>query len=178
MFRADPWAEAFIAGAGAGAREALEYFRLYWRGALGLPGYLSGRGDAAAFDRALGAALERCGGDSPANGAFFARRFMLLVIRKNRLAQCQRISAAVEQKLDSREGIINVDLVTAFEAGNSFNSFIDELKRILAAKKNAAGVTLRAHTNQALIGGFVVRIGSEVYDASIASRLKELFRQT
>ncbi|MDR2181629.1 MAG: hypothetical protein LBN92_03005, partial [Treponema sp.] len=84
MFRPDPWAAAFIAcaaseGAARGtfAREALEYFRLYCRCALGLPGYLSGSDDAAFFGRAVGAALARAGAmDGGIGAAELARRFI------------------------------------------------------------------------------------------------------
>jgi F-type H+-transporting ATPase subunit delta len=183
MFRPNPWAEAFIACAGmasegaasrgAFAREALEYFRLYCRCALGLPGYLSGSDDAGFFDRAAGAALAKVYAGGVIEAAELARRFIILLIRRGRLKESAKVGAAIETRLNDRLGIIRADLSTAFDT-DSAPSFLAGLQAALCAACGAAGVEVRARKDESLIGGFVLKVGSRLYDASLVSRLEKM----
>ncbi|MDR2181908.1 MAG: F0F1 ATP synthase subunit delta, partial [Treponema sp.] len=136
--------------------------------------YLSGSDDAAFFGRAVGAALARAGAmDGGIGAAELARRFIILLIRRGRLKESAKVSAAIETRINGELGVIRADLSAAFDPDEA-PSFIGALKAALLAAYGAAGVELRARKDESLIGGFVVQVGSRLYDASLVARLGKL----
>jgi F-type H+-transporting ATPase subunit delta len=101
------------------------------------------------------------------------RNFLLLVAEKGRSAQLPAIVREFEALVARDEGILDVELTTAFELSD------DEAQSILSRIEGASDRKLRASrkVDPNLIGGFVLQAGSHRADASVRARLQTLRRE-
>lgn len=97
-------------------------------------------------------------------------RFILILNRNGRLGHLDSIQAAFDQMVQDAHGRIEVDVITA--------SQIDEAQkaRISDRIKEAIGKEpiLHAYTEPGIIGGVRLRIGDEMIDGSVATRLRRM----
>lgn len=118
-------------------------------------------GQAEALVKALGSALGF--GDA-------MRRFVGFIARQRRLSGLDEILCAV-LLLDSRQrGEVRVEVTTArpMEDGQR------ESLRASLQQAGYANIAMTERVDQALLGGMVVRVGSVLFDTSIAGRLARL----
>lgn len=100
-----------------------------------------------------------------------ARNFLLLLIRRQRLALLPRIVEVFQEMYNKERGIVVADVTTAVPLDDAHQKRVaDELARITGGKT----VELRLHTDPNILGGMVARIGDELLDASVATRLATL----
>jgi F-type H+-transporting ATPase subunit delta len=99
--------------------------------------------------------------------------FLRLLLKNERLHHLGEIFAAFQEELDHRLGITNADVATARPLTE------DEQRQLTAQLEKLTGkqVRLRAETNPDVIGGVVVRIGSEIFDGSLRTQLENLRKQ-
>ena len=79
------------------------------------------------------------------------------------------MAAAFSDQADRERHLAEAALTTASALPEAV---VAELTRALQARTGKA-IRLKSSVNPALLGGFVVRVGSEVYDASLAHRLEK-----
>ena len=93
-----------------------------------------------------------------------------LLAERNRLALLPEVCDAYRQRLMEHEHVIEAEITTAapLDAGR-----VDALRRRLAAATGRR-VKMAARTDEALIGGVVARVGSTVYDGSVATQLEKI----
>ena len=98
------------------------------------------------------------------------RNFLLLLIEKGRAAELEEITREFESLVAAEEKRLAVDLTTAYELSD------DDAKQILAQIEKQSGRHVEAtrSVDPALIGGFVLRAGSMLVDASVRGRLERL----
>lgn len=111
--------------------------------------------------KALGSALEL--GDA-------VQRFVGFIAHQRRLSGLDEILSAV-LLLDARQrGEVRVEVTTArpMEDGQR------ESLRASLQQAGFANIAMTEHVDQALLGGMVVRVGSVLFDTSIAGRLARL----
>ena len=108
-----------------------------------------------------------------ANADELVRNFLLLVTEKGRAHELDDIVDEFERLVAREEGILDVELTTAYELSD------EEAQNILGRIEGASGRKLRAtrKVDPTLIGGFVLEAGSHRVDASVRSRLEVLRRQ-
>jgi F-type H+-transporting ATPase subunit delta len=102
--------------------------------------------------------------------AALTRRFLGLVVRAGRLEALEAILKVYAGLADERRGRLRAEVITAAELP------ADQLARLrdrLSALKGRQ-VYLEIRRDPALLGGIVTRIGSEVYDGSLRTRLARL----
>ena len=101
------------------------------------------------------------------------RNFLLLVTEKGRAHQLEDIVDEFETLVAREEGILDVELTTAYELSD------EEAQNILGRIEGVSGRKLRAtrKVDPTVIGGFVLQAGSHRVDASVRSRLEVLRRQ-
>jgi len=97
-------------------------------------------------------------------------RFLIILNRKSRLAHLESIQAAYDQQVQEAFGRIEVDVITASEID------IDARNRIGERIKQALGKepVMHAYTDPSIIGGVRLRIGDEMIDGSVATRLRRM----
>jgi len=96
-----------------------------------------------------------------------AVRLLQVLLVNRRLPHLDEVIAAVRGRLDRDENVVEAHLRAARPLADAE---AEEIRKSLEGRTRRT-VRLRTETDPALLGGFVVRIGSEVYDASLATGL-------
>jgi len=122
---------------------------------------LIGRADAAKTIRALVPAL----GLDPITG-----RFLGVLADNGRLGELKSVISIVRTLASSHRGETSAEVTSAYPLGDDQ---IAALKTRLKARVGA-DVTIDARVDPSLLGGIVVRLGSQMIDASIATKLNTL----
>lgn len=100
-----------------------------------------------------------------------ARNLLLVVAQRGRMSRLGGIAAALRhQLLLERQGIVQTEIVSARELTAAERGAIE---KELAAQ---VGLKLQAayRRDENLLGGFVARVGDQVFDGSIRGRLQRL----
>jgi F-type H+-transporting ATPase subunit delta len=98
-------------------------------------------------------------------------RFIVLMVRKKNIRHIKLVLDETKKILDKRRGVLAVQVEYVFPLGNDFEY---SLKELIKKQSGATRVELRGRVNPGLIGGYRLRIGDKVIDASIRSQLYEL----
>ena len=101
------------------------------------------------------------------------RNFIAVLIDHRRIALLPAIVRQVEVEFNERMGLAMAEVTTA-------RPLADQQRRVLESRVGAVtGKTIRARyaTDDSLLGGAVVKVGSTVYDGSIRGQLERLKEQ-
>jgi F-type H+-transporting ATPase subunit delta len=99
--------------------------------------------------------------------------FLAVLVHRGRGNLLKASSVAFRKRLNARQGKVEVSVTTAVELS-------DDQRRSLAETVRAAigaEPLLEVKVNKDILGGLVVRVGDDVYDASLAAELKRLKRR-
>jgi F-type H+-transporting ATPase subunit delta len=110
-----------------------------------------------------------CGAE--AKNAETAIRFILLVVKRGRFAYMDRILREIERILDAGNGILTVTLETVAAAADTFK---ESLRAQLQEKTGAREIRIETRIVPELLGGYRLRMGTELIDASLSLFLKEM----
>jgi ATP synthase F1 delta subunit len=186
MFRAEPWARAFMNGlettdhtevhgrekTAVNPEDALGAFRAYCLAGLSVPGELSGFADAKRFEAYIDDARNKCG-DSAA--ALYAEKFFLLMVKKGHFHQYKKIAREIEILINEKNGIAEADMEAPFDcAGKDGEDFLGEVESILKKKIGAKKVAVRTRLVPDLIAGVRIRVGGRIFDGSLKTRLQRM----
>ncbi len=97
-------------------------------------------------------------------------RFLLVVNDKGRLGHLEHINTAFDRLVQAAHDRIEVDVFTAAPLG-------DEQVRAIAGKIRAAlgkEAVLHPYTDRAMLGGLKLRIGDQLIDGSVSTRLRRI----
>jgi F-type H+-transporting ATPase subunit delta len=101
------------------------------------------------------------------------RKLLLLMAERDRLALVPDVARAYDERLMDHQQVVRAEVVTAVPLS-------DDRNRLLAERLGQAvgrEVHLRTRVDPSIIGGAVTRIGSIVYDGSVARQLERLREQ-
>jgi F-type H+-transporting ATPase subunit delta len=96
-----------------------------------------------------------------------AERLLRALLDRGRLPKLPAVLAAVRERLDVERGVVEA---TVLSAGPLDDGAATGIREALEARTGTK-VRLRTEIDPSLLSGFVVRLGSEVFDASLARRL-------
>ena len=100
--------------------------------------------------------------------------FNRLLMAKEREAYLPEITTAFIEQYKAYKGIRTVKLTTAAPVGEDVKqAILDKLR----AARNIGQVDLHTEVDEKLIGGFVLEIGDELVDASVAFELNNIKKQ-
>jgi F-type H+-transporting ATPase subunit delta len=101
------------------------------------------------------------------------RNFIAVLISQGRIALLPEVAQQVEFELNSRGGRIDAEIVSARELGpEQRSSLLAEISRLTGKI-----ILPRYVTDQSLIGGVTVRVGSTIYDGSVRGQLQRIRQQ-
>jgi len=197
MFSGGAWAEAFIntletegAKTGEGIyatgiyansiyAEGIEALEIFAPCISSLRGIAFGSAAAEKLEALFREGLKKAGVSSHAYET--ALRFIILMVRKNVFRHIGRVLDEAKKLLDKKNRIVRAIVEYAAApgedaAGAKSAKFMDEgrIKELIKKRSGAAGVEIVTRNNPELVGGYRLRIGDEVIDASIQSQLKKL----
>lgn len=115
----------------------------------------------AALVAALAARAGAC--DTVAN-------LLRLLAERNRLTLIAEVRDAYHARLMEHQGVIEAEITTAVALEPAR---VDALRERLA-RVTGRDVTMTARTDASLVGGAVARVGSTVYDGSLATQLAKM----
>jgi len=96
-------------------------------------------------------------------------RFLRVLNAKGRIAELASIAGALDTLMQAKFGRVEVDVFTAEPMhGDQIRSMKERLSRVLAKD-----VILHPYTEAGMIGGVKFRIGDQLVDASVATRLRK-----
>jgi F-type H+-transporting ATPase subunit delta len=99
------------------------------------------------------------------------RSLLYLLADRHRFGSLQAIVDEFMQMANREQGIVVAEVTTAIPLDEKRQQEVAErLKRMAGAKQ----VELRNHVDPAIIGGLIARIGDELYDGSVRTRLAQL----
>jgi F-type H+-transporting ATPase subunit delta len=169
MFQSDRWADAFVAVSAGHAGEGLAVLKAFAPALSSLPGRIAGTGDALAVERMLRAALKAAGVDE--TGAEYAVRFVTLLTRRGWLQRLDAAVSAVEQRMNTQNGVLVADLESAAPLDGDLR---EALTAALIRKYGAREIRLVPRVVPELLGGYRLRIGSDLVDASVRGQLQRM----
>ena len=97
-------------------------------------------------------------------------RTLALLAPRDRLGLLPELLANYRERLLDREGVVRAEITTAMPVGPGR---LEQIERGLAAATGKR-VMVEARVDPAIIGGVVARIGSTVYDGSVATQLRKI----
>lgn len=99
-----------------------------------------------------------------------ARNLAHLLIERHRVDIIPEIVEGFNEAVLAEQGIVLADVTTAEPLDPRMQDAVRQRIGELVGKK----VMLRMHTDPAIIGGLIARIGDEVIDGSVQTRLRQL----
>lgn len=98
------------------------------------------------------------------------RNLLAVLIKNDRIAEVREVVQAYRAELQERQGIRQVEIVTARELSEN------DRAGLVAGAGKLAGARVEASfkLDESILGGTVMRIGSTVYDGSLRGRLERL----
>ncbi len=98
------------------------------------------------------------------------RNFILVLVDNRRTNLLREIEKALSEELNARLGIAEAEVTTARELGALERERLTEALKRLTGKE----IDARFEEDRSLLGGAVVRVGSQVYDGSVREQLNRL----
>jgi F-type H+-transporting ATPase subunit delta len=167
MFVAERWAQAFINVLGEEADEGCAVFQALLPGLTGIKPAHTGGVFARHLEELIRSAMDRAG--QRGRGAEYACRLAVLLARKHCLKYAALLGREIALVLDRRRGIMPVVLEVPFSPDEELRGFLEGTLR-----KKLGKIRLDTRIVPELIGGCRVRMGSDLFDASIEGQLKKM----
>ncbi len=96
--------------------------------------------------------------------------FMFLLVSRRRERFLPEILEACRDILDEWDGVVNADVASAVSLSESQEGNLKSGLETVTGKS----VRMKTTVNPDLIGGFVVRVGDQVFDSSLATQLQRV----
>jgi len=169
MFKGKQWAFAFVNSIereGGDIEDGMNTLKALVGFADSLPGVIFGRAAAIRLELLVRSAITEA-----KQGQETAVRFFLLMVKKNAIRHAGSIINEIKKILDKRSGVIKVIAEYAFEPEKDF---ISGIKELIKKQTEATSVELTGQMNIELIGGYRLKMGDEIIDASVRRQLLEM----
>ncbi len=101
------------------------------------------------------------------------RNFVAVLIDHGRVPMLEQIARQFETELNQRLGLADADVISSRELSAAEKSAIERQITALTGKR----VQARYETDQKLLGGALVKIGSTIYDGSVRGQLRRIKEQ-
>lgn len=95
---------------------------------------------------------------------------LILLADRDRLALLADLSAVYHELLNERQNVVRADITTAEPLSSDRVAAIEQTLAAVTGKR----VTMKTKVDRDLIGGVVARVGSTIYDASVATQLRKI----
>jgi F-type H+-transporting ATPase subunit delta len=99
--------------------------------------------------------------------------FFDLVSRKHREPVLPEMAKVFKQLYNEHKGIITAEVSTTFSLNDALRSEVIKIVKEISGKE----VELNEKVDEALIGGFLIRVGDKQIDETIQSKLNDLRRE-
>ncbi|MDR1030300.1 MAG: F0F1 ATP synthase subunit delta [Treponema sp.] len=179
MFSGERWATGFAGSCGVHTEVGFGALKALMPLISAIPGTLAGTHAAKELEGMIRKALNHVSSESDLSdvGVEYAVRILLLLVKKGYLSHAPELMSALETLLDRQKGILRVTVESAFPVEASFQH---RLEAALAGSHTRASHTavkeikVMVQIVPELLGGYRLRIGSGLIDASLRTQLQQL----
>ena len=172
MFYCGHWAAALVNSIekeGGDIEDGIAVLNIFAAWVKNLPNGVFGTSAAKKAELLIREAMAKNGAISPARES--AIRFFAMMVKKNKTGHLDAVVEEAKKLLDKKNGVIAASVESAFPIDEAVESRIREgIKK----RTGAARVDLAWQHRPELIGGYRLRIGNEIIDASVRSQLRKL----
>jgi F-type H+-transporting ATPase subunit delta len=99
--------------------------------------------------------------------------FLHVLLQNNRIRYFQEILDGFLKSVNEQKGIVSAKVTSAVPLGQAELKFIEERLAEITGKR----VNVELNTDESLLGGVVVQIGSTHFDGSVRAKLAEMKRR-
>jgi F-type H+-transporting ATPase subunit delta len=148
--------------------DGIDVFEILASGIKSLPGIISGRLAAEKLEKQIRHEMKAFS-ESNSPSLELAVRFLILMVRKGMFRHVNLIIKEAKKLLNEKRRLIEVSLEYA-------SPLLEEsrIKEAIKKRTGATKVVLNSTHKPELIGGYKIKIGDEVIDASVRSQLEKL----
>ena len=175
-FRGDRWAGVFVATLGENAGTGLLCLKALVPPARAIPGDLSGYSAAQRLEKTLRESVRDASLVDTATAGLeaiieFVIRFFVLLVERGRFRHVESVLAKIEERIDTQNGVLAVTLESATPLDNAF---AEEFGRRIAERLGVREVRMKALPVPELLGGYRLRVGALVVDASLKKQVEKM----
>jgi len=187
MFRGDRWARVFVSTLAGNAEDGLRLLKSLISPLESIGRSVSGYSMARRIERTLSASVSEAGlaetgiGETGKTLAEPVVKFIALLVEKGRFKYANNVIEKIEELIDERNGVLSVSLETAIPlsddggAGDGSSAITaGEFERLIAEKSGAAKVRMKVRPVPQLLGGYRLKVGSLLVDASLRKQLENM----
>ncbi len=109
--------------------------------------------------------------ESPEQEAHVISSLVKVLTQKDELSKGDRIMSALKTMLDEQVGIVKAHVTVQQRLDPEVKA---EIKNLLKAKFNAKDIIILEKIDERILGGIKIKVGEEIYDATIKSKLSKL----
>ena len=182
MFHPEPWAAAYINSLekeGARFEDGIAILGILVSWVKSLPARNLGEVSGSAAAKRMETLIRKGIAEMNVSSAYDASlpaletaiRFLVLAVRKNAIRYIDQVINEIKKSLDKKNGVLTISAEYAITPDGDFES---RIKEAIKKKTGANKVEYSGKLNKDLIGGYRLRIGDTVMDASIRSQLSKL----
>jgi F-type H+-transporting ATPase subunit delta len=103
----------------------------------------------------------------------YGSRFLQVLLKNHRLLEAGQVLRAVREENDTRQGIVRAKITVAAPIAEPEKKMIEEAIAARTGKK----VRLQLDQDSKILGGFIARVGSNVFDGSAAAAIRKFQEQ-
>jgi len=177
MFHGDRWAGVFVSTLGENAEVGLLCLRALVPAVKAIPGVLSGCSAARRLEKVLRESFRDAGfaGIDAATGretvVEFVVRFVALIVERGRFNHVDSLLEKIEERIDMQKGVLTVTLESAAPLDGTF---AEEFGQRIAESIGAKTVKMNVRLAPELLGGYRLRIGGFIVDASLKKQVEKM----
>jgi F-type H+-transporting ATPase subunit delta len=183
MFSGERWAAGFIGSCGVYAEAGFGALEALIPVITAIPGTIAGTHAAKELEGMIRKSINQVSPEAESSlsdpGVEYAVRILLLLVKKGYLSYVPQLMSALETLLDRQKGILRVTVESAFPVDASFQHRLEgALAGSHARVSNTAVKEIKVMVQivPELLGGYRLRIGSGLVDASLHTQLQQLAR--
>jgi len=100
-----------------------------------------------------------------------AMNLLYILVHRQRLALLPRIAEVFQELYNKERGIVIADVISAVPLDPAHQKRVADQLSVITGGKT---IQLHVHEDPRILGGIIARIGDQLIDASVATRLAEL----
>jgi len=98
----------------------------------------------------------------------FGSRFLQVMLKNHRLLEAGQVLKTLRDLLDAREGVLRVRVTVPAEVSQEEERLIEEALQARTGMK----VRMQVGQDPTILGGFIARAGSRVFDGSVSAAIR------
>jgi F-type H+-transporting ATPase subunit delta len=174
MFHGNRWASVFVNCLAENTEAGLVCLKALVESLSLVSKTLFGFSAARKLEKTLRESVVAAADSDPAESRLaleYSIRFICLLVEKKYFKHIDVVLRNIEESIDAQKGVLAVTVESASPFDNNFE---ENLKQQIMERTAAAGIKMKVVLNPDLLGGYRLRIGSLLIDASLKGQIEKM----